>query len=543
MTRTLREHQQDAYDAVRQDWTDGIVRTAVVHPTGLGKGDLIGKIAADEAAAGGRVLILAHREEILDQLGKRAQAYNPTIPVGRVQGARNETRRPITTAMIQTLARANRRARLAPPTLLIVDECHRVMSDSYLATLDWAGSFKDTRTLGLTATLVRGDRRGLGDVWQKVSHSLDIRWGVDNGWLTRPRGRVVVVDHMDLNKAKVSRGDYQDADLGEMVERDVDQIVKEWHEHAADRCTVAFVPTVASAHALAQEFLNTGVAAEVVTGATKTDERQAMYGRLHDGTTQVLVNVFVLVEGWDEPRVDCILMARPTRQPGVYVQAVGRGLRLHPGKQDCLVLDVVGTSRTQKLTTLVDLSLTVEYNRDALDDLPCETCGLAPCECVAEESGPAPERRRKLLGPATYEDLDLLLETSPFTWLSTYAGRPFLPAGDRIAVLWLDKSTDLYRWGHCAAKGLDTDGHWLGEGLTLDQARQAAEAWAQREDASLSSRKASWRRGAASEAQVAKARSLRIPEPELLGKAELSDAISIALASRMIDPRPRRNVA
>lgn len=540
MTRTLREHQQDAYDAVRKDWADGIVRTAVVHPTGLGKGDLIGKIAADEAAAGGRVLILAHREEILDQLGKRAQAYNPAIPVGRVQGSRNETRRPITTAMIQTLARANRRARLAPPTLLIVDECHRVMSDSYLATLDWAGSFKGTRTLGLTATLVRGDRRGLGDVWQKVSHSLDIRWGVDNGWLTRPHGRVVVVDHMDLNKAKVSRGDYQDADLGEMVERDVDQIVKEWHEHASDRCTVAFVPTVASAHALAQEFLNTGVTAEVVTGETKTDERQAMYARLHDGTTQILVNVHVLVEGWDEARVDCILMARPTRQPGVYVQAVGRGLRLYPGKESCLVLDVVGTSRTQKLTTLVDLSLTVEYNRDALDDLPCEDCGYSPCECAVGDGPGEPVGRRKLLGPATYEDLDLLLETSPFTWLSTYAGRPFLPAGDRIAVLWLDRKTDLYRWGHCAAKGLDTDGKWLGEGLTLDQARQQAEAWAQREDASLSSRKAGWRRGPASEAQVAKARSLRIPEPELLGKAELSDSISIALASRMIDPRPRR---
>lgn len=569
MTPTLRSHQQDAIDAVEKQFVNGVRRTAIVHPTGLGKGHLIAKLAVDEVQRGGRVLVLAHREEILSDIRERVALFDPNVAVGHIQGPQNQVRRPITTAMIQTLGRADgkRRGRLAPPTLVIVDECHRIMAKGYLETIEWAGCYKPdgARLVGLTATFVRGDRRGLADVFESVAHKVEMAWAITNGpngpcepgadgWLARPIGKVVVAKHLDLNAAKISRGDYQDSDLDEMVIQDVEQIAADWQKHAGECKTVAFFPGVDSAAAATEAFIRIGVTAELVTGKTPTAERKAIYARLHSGQTQVLVNVFVLVEGWDEPSVDCVLWARPTKLPGVYMQGIGRGLRRHPGKENCLVLDAVGASRRQKLVTLVDLVPSAPYDTSALDDLPCEVCGFWPSHaaakrqgdpdgqtCICREETERKPRARRLEGPAQYEDLDLLLSSSPFTWSQTYAGTPFLPAGERrMAVLWLDKATDLYIVGHCARRGLVLDGQRLGEGLTLDAARRVAEEWALAHSAGqldTSSRKAGWRKGAPSQLQLNKARDLGVPDPESMDKATLSDAINVAQASSMIDRR------
>jgi superfamily II DNA or RNA helicase len=559
VTRRLRPYQREAVDAVYGQWADGIDRTAVVLPTGTGKTDVISAIAVREARAGKRVLALAHRDELLEQITERIRMHNPSIPIGRVQARINQTRRPITVASTPTLYTDKRRGRLAPPDVVLYDECHHAPSPKSMEVLHWARVFGEGAKLcGFTATPVRGDKRGMGDVLQDVAFKRDIAWAVDSGFLVRPRGRVVVADHMDLNKAKVRAGDYTDSELGDMVEQDTDQIVRAWLEHASERLTVAFTPNVASAHALAAEFLGHGIAAEVVVGTTPREQRQLIYKRLAVGETRVLVSVMVTTEGWDCPPVSCVLQCRPTRLPGLYTQMVGRVLRPSPetGKTDALVLDVVGASRGQKLVTLVDLSVTTDYDASAIDDLPCERCGAWPsraaarrqgefdapvCEC--NEAGEREANRRRLVGPAQYEDLDLLLSSSPFTWLQTRAGTPFLPAGgDRMAVLWLDKTTDLYIVGHCAMKGLSVDGKRLGEDLTLDEARRVAEEWATmhglRAGLNTHSRKAGWRKGEhVSENMLRWARELRITGAETMSKGELADAISVGRASRMIDPR------
>lgn len=551
MTRELRDYQHEAVEAVRAEWADGTTRTAIVLPTGCGKTDVIAKVATDEARAGGRVLALAHRGELLDQIAERCGMHAPEIAVGRVQAAQNQTRRPITVAMAPTLASAKRRALMPPPTLVIVDECHHAASPSQTAILSWAGSFSHVRTMGVTATLVRGDKRGLGDVWESVAFSRSIGWAIGAGWLVPPRGRVVVTDHLDLNAAKVSRGDYQDGELGAMVAQDTDQIVKAWHEHAADRITVAFTPNVASAEALRDEFSTAGVAAGLVVGNTPAAERRAIYAELAAGRIRVLVSVMVTTEGWDCPPVSCVLMARPTKLPGLYQQIVGRGLRPADGKSDCLVLDVVGASRSQRLVTLIDLHPSAEYDATELDTLPCEDCGGAPrgcplteaapfqCTCAADETAERdPDGGRvRLLGPARYEDVDLFVE-SACTWLFTRAGVRFLPAGDRLAVLWPDSNdpadSPTFSAGHCPARG--SGGEWLGEHLELDEARRLAEAWALEYAPTVAARGASWRRGGApSDKQLTMARRVGIAEPERYNKARLSDEISIALASRRLD--------
>lgn len=562
MTRTLRPYQAEAVEAVYQQWGDGVDRTAVVLPTGTGKTDCIAAIAVREVAAGRRVLAVAHRDELLDQITERIRMHDPDVPIGRVQGRSNQRNRKITVASTPTLWGEKRRGQMTPPDVVLYDEVHHAPSPKSVEMLRWAGVYgrpersSVAKLCGFTATPIRGDKRGMGDVLQDVAFKRDIGWAVEQGFLVRPRGKVVVADHMDLNRAKVRAGDYTDSELGDMVEQDVDQIVCAWLEHARERLTVAFTPNVASAHALTEAFRAAGIAAETVIGTTPTTERKLIYKRLAIGEVRVLVSVMVTTEGWDCPPVSCVLQCRPTRLPGLYTQMVGRVLRPSPetGKTDALVLDVVGASRGQKLVTLVDLSVSSEYDASAIDDLPCETCGAWPskaaavrqgepdapvCECRPD--GPSQSLRRRLEGPAQYEDLDLLLTTSPFTWSQTYAGTPFLPAGERrMAVLWLDKATDLYIVGHCARRGLVLDGKRLGEGLTLDAARRVAEEWALSHSAGqldTSSRKAGWRRGSPSQLQLNKARDLGVPNPESMDKATLSDAINVAQASSMIDRR------
>lgn len=549
--RKLRPYQVDAVEAIRGAWHGGINRPAIVLPTGTGKTDVISQIATDAARDGKRILALAHRSELLDQITARCKMHAPEVGVGRVQAGRNEGRRPITVAMAQTLASDKRRGRLQPPELIIVDECHHAASPSYMDILSWGGSFDATPTMGVTATMTRGDKRGLGDVWQKVVYHKDIKWAVDQGWLVQPKGRAVVVSHMNLNQAKVSRGDYQDSELGEMVEQDVDQIVKAWLTHASDRITVAFTPNVSSAEALAAEFRAAGVETGEVYGHTPHTERKGIYEGLEAGEIQVLVSVMVTTEGWDCPPVSCILMARPTRLPGLYQQIVGRGLRPADNKRDCLVLDVVGASRFQRLVTLIDLDPTAEYDTEELDTLPCEDCGgaprgqrlteEAPYQCTCETVGDNEPLRIRLQGPAEYDDVEMFA-VSTLNWLFTHGGVRFLPCGDRLAIIYPDGEDFLA--GHCTVRGYDEgvyvgrDGHWHPDGpMSLGKARELAESWALAYDPGLAMKKSSWRRAGAlpSVKQIQYARNLGVRDPETMNKARLSDEISICLASGVLD--------
>lgn len=562
--RVLRKYQGEARDAVRADLGRGITRPAVVLPTGTGKTDVLASLVTPHAVehGPGSVLALAHRGELLDQMTARFLQHDASVPVGRWQASRRDARRPVTAGSVQSLQnemsweayeRANGR-----PSLIIVDECHHAVSPSYMRLLSWAGAFDHVPTVGFTATMVRGDRIGLGDVWQSVAFQRDIEWAIRQGFLVEPRGKVVVIDSIHLDEVKVDRakGDYAEGELGSMVEQGVDQIVDSWIKHAGDRLTAAFLPTVESAYALAAEFVGRGIAAEVVVGETKRPKRDAIYRRLAAGETRVLCGVMVTTEGWDCPPVSCILQARPTRLPGLYQQIVGRGLRTSPGKSDCLVLDVVGASRYQKLVSLVDLHPTAEIDTAELDALPCELCRCAPCECpeivedeVEDAAGIELPGKPKLIGPAEYEDIELFAR-SGLTWLFTRGGTRFLPAGDRIAIIWQSPKTGAIRTGHCLSKAQRVggrwtrDGHWFPDafggvdGWDLDTARMAAEAWATLYAPTIASKSASWRKNKSappSAAQLRTAAQLGIVDAHTYTRARLSDEISIVFASRALD--------
>ncbi|MGH3521994.1 MAG: DEAD/DEAH box helicase [Mycobacterium sp.] len=361
--RVLRDYQTAAIAAVRNEWLIGNNRTAIVHATGLGKTDIIAKLATDEALAGGRVLLLAHRSEPLDQMTARCAMHAPSVSVGRVQGQRNETGCAITVASVATISHAKRVTQLTQPTMVVIDECHHAMAASYQKIMAQAGCFEPngTRTLGVTATLVRGDGQGFGRLFQSVADDRGIEWAVSRGWLVRPFGRAVALNGLRLDQVTKRHGDYAEGELGAMITEDARAIVTAWLREAGNRITVAFTPTKASAATVLAAFIEAGVPAELVVGTTPAAARTAIYGRLASGATRVLVSVMVTTEAWDCPPVACVLIARPTQQLGLYEQMVGRGLRLSDGKTDCLVLDTVGKLRDPRLVTLIDMMPSALY--------------------------------------------------------------------------------------------------------------------------------------------------------------------------------------
>jgi superfamily II DNA/RNA helicase len=180
-----------------------------------------------------------------------------------------------------------------------------------------------------------------------------IEWMVDQGYLCPPRGKRISID-IDLSKVKKSHGDFQADALADALEDAdaLDDILATYVEHGEERKTLIFCPTVAMAHHTAAVFRDSGLAAEAVDGTTPQDERHGILQRLHTGETQIVANVGVLTEGFDEPSIGCIIIAAPTKSRVKYTQIVGRGLRLYPGKEDCLILDVVGASEDNSIQSL-----------------------------------------------------------------------------------------------------------------------------------------------------------------------------------------------
>lgn len=572
--RDLRPYQRDAVRAVREAWLSGQLRPAIVMATGLGKSTIIGRLAADFHAHHGRVLLgqpqrgrrvlfLAHRFELLEQLKAAILAILPGLKVGIVQAERNEVDADIVIGSIQTLAKENRRDQIKDVGLVIVDECHHAVSRTYMETLAHFGVFSDTIAVGVTATMDRLDQKKLADVWESVPYTKGIRDGIADGFLVNPIGKAVVIESLDLSDVKKSKGDYQESQLGEAVQNAAVDIARAIRVHTADRSRrVVFVPTVQAAYDLADELEEEGLNAQVVVGATPHADRKVIYDNLAAGRIDAMVSVMVPTEGWDCPPVDVVVMARPTLSASLYQQCVGRGLRPSPetGKTDCMVLDICEANRIHTLQTLNKLVPDAKYTRAVKDG--DELTAAVEEALEAADFQEMAEPRTQLEGVLV--DRDLFGESSSL-WLRTHKGRRFLPAEDWFVFLWPaddDRQDDVdteddtrYAIGIMSMKGAVVGGWRATDGLDyehddfeggraviadfeLDEAKDLAERLAEKLGGSMSSKGASWRQGnrSPSEAQVKFAKRLAIRNPEAMTKARLSDEITQALASMRLDP-------
>lgn len=538
----LRPYQREAIDAVFHAWAGGMQRPAIVLPTGAGKtvvfASLIKEFRGQQAQPlrarsferGSRVIVLAHRDELVDQAIAKIRAIAPDLNVGKVKAEDNDVDADVMVCSVQTMAYQARREAVSltsqrlfgPVGLIITDECHHAAAASYKKIY---AAFPDALQLGVTATMARGDGVGLGSVWEDVVYKRSILWMISKGYLADVRTKRVDLKELDMGAVKSSRGDWAAGDLGRaLMESEADTaIARAYREHADDRQGIVFTPTVETAWASAQALNRAYVKACVISGETDRADRHRTYERFRKGDIQVLVNCMVLTEGFDAPWAEVAVIARPTRSEGLYAQMAGRVLRTWPGKKEALILDLVGAS-ANKLRTLIDLEPgAVKELRD----------GESLAEAVVREAeeGSAKVPAGSIAFELKAREVDAF-GASDQAWGRTAKGVMFISCGGTYVFLWPSKEPGL--WDVCTAqrgqKWIRTDYVGLDVGSAMAWGEAVSEDYA----AFSTSKSARWRRSVPSPAQLDLAKGLGV-RSEGLSRGELSAAIDVRVASGVFD--------
>ena len=381
MSFRLRPYQEEAIAAVIAARRRGIRRQVVCLPTGAGKTVIFARLAA---LAKRPVLVLAHRAELLTQAADKIRrtltelgVADPGVVGLEVASQRAAASARVVVASIRSLGEARLFGILAARDfgLIVYDECHHATAEDNSRVLRSLGVFAEAwngTLLGFTATPQRADGVPLSDVFEEVVYSRSLVQMVDDGYLVPLRG-FRVNTAAALQSVTGESLDYEPEELEarvDIAERNA-LVARSILELARDRRTIAFCVTVEHARHLALALRRLGLRADLIHGALPPVDRAAVLDRFARGELQVLTNVGVLTEGFDDPGVSCVAMARPTRSQSVYVQCVGRGTRPAPGKKDCLILDFVDASDLPLVTLPVlwgmprDLDLQGEDTREA----------------------------------------------------------------------------------------------------------------------------------------------------------------------------------
>lgn len=445
-TLVLRDYQVEGVQETEAAWARGVQRPAVVFATGLGKtavtAEIISRwIARHRFTPQARVLFLAHREELLDQAAAEIRMLTPDLRVGIVQADRDNVTADVVIGSVLTLKNERRRHRIVHVGLVVVDECHHAVAQSYVDIMRHYGCYNEhgARAFGVTATMTRSDSKALGQVWQEVVCVKGIEFGVDNGWLLPPKGKWVYVPDLDLSKVKKSGGDYAKGALGAALEGSLAPrlIAEAYREHCADRQGILFAPTVHCAQVYGEELNTQGFKTVMVDGKTDKGERRAAFEAIRRGDAQILANCGVATEGTNLPMVSAIV-SKPTKSDGLHTQMIGRGLRTWPGQTDCIVLYPSG-KKPGTLRTQVELFGEERFDVDEagisteiFDDEQIRL--FDEDQVIVPEAKSAPELPEFVDGQLVTVEIDLF-RGSKSTWCRTYGGTWFLPAGDRLIVI------------------------------------------------------------------------------------------------------------
>ena len=391
----LRPYQQTAVERIHGEWDAGRQKTLLVLPTGTGKTITFAKVAEDQVRARERVLILAHRGELLDQAAdkmKKATGLNCSVEKAE-QSCLGSWER-VTVGSIQSFAQETRLAKFSPEHFgtIIVDEAHHVLSDTYQRVLTHFGGAK---VLGVTATPDRGDMRNLGSYFQSLAYEYKLPQAIRDGYLSKIKARTVPLK-IDLSKVKVQNGDFSAGDLGSALDPYLEQIATEMEQFCQDRKTVVFLPLVATSQKF-RDILNAhGFKAAEVNG--NSSDRSEILEDFAAGKYNVLCNSMLLTEGWDCPDVDCIIVLRPTKVRSLYCQMVGRGTRLHPGKDHLLLLDFLWMTEKHELCHPASLICESEEVAQKMTENLEDDAGLAVDLEEAEEKAGSHEEEEGQAG-------------------------------------------------------------------------------------------------------------------------------------------------
>jgi superfamily II DNA or RNA helicase len=498
----------------------------LVLPTGAGKTIVFCQVIGElNKQYGLNSLIIAHRDELLDQAADKYRMVKPDAIIGKVGSGLHEYGGEVTVASIATISRPEHIKRLKQIGygLIIVDEAHHSEADSYQKVLE---ALPEAFVLGVTATPDRLDKKTLFN-GKPALYSASIIDMVRDGYLCDVKA-VAIRTETNLDDLHTEMGDYKIGELEAAVdtpERNK-RVVDAYLEKADERRALCFGVTVQHAENLTRAFSLQGVPVGMVEGNTPLDERKRLYRALRSGEIKVLCNVLVLTEGFDEPKVDCIIMARPTQSRALYVQCIGRGLRLAPAKENCLILDLTDNCLKHRLEPQ---NLKKALGKEVKDD---ETI----IEALAREEEEEKERAHRTvvrkLPETRKQDMQIdLLEK--LLWQERMDGMFVLEVGPlkhRIALVPCKNEWDTAYYDVWARLYPGFEGQkWLAS-MPLDWAQQYAEKRARmlladEKNIKLLDRNAAWRGAPASEKQLELLAKFRVVHQLGITKGEAADLL------------------
>lgn len=342
----LRPYQQEAREAIFEQWDSGVLKTLLVLPTGCGKTIVFAKVTEDCVRRGDRVLILAHRGELLEQAAdKIRQSTGLGCAVEKAEETCMGSWFRVVVGSVQSMMREKRLGQFPEDYFqtIIIDEAHHCISDSYQKVLN---HFNGAKILGVTATPDRGDMRNLGSYFESLSYEYTLPKAIREGYLS-PIKALTIPLKIDMTGVGVQAGDFKASDISTALDPYLQGIAQEMEKYCKDKKTVVFLPLVKTSQKF-RDLLNAhGFRAAEVNGDSQ--DRSEVLEAFDRGEYNVLCNSMLLTEGWDCPSVDCVVVLRPTKVRSLYCQMVGRGTRLSPGKDHLLLLDFLWHTERHEL--------------------------------------------------------------------------------------------------------------------------------------------------------------------------------------------------
>lgn len=361
----LRPYQAEAKNAILAAWDEGYRKTLLVLPTGCGKTVVFSSVTENQVDKGHRVLIIAHRGELLQQAADKLKESSGLDSVlEKAESSALGSFMPVTVGSVQSLSQPKRLEKFPEDYYqdIIVDEAHHCLSDSYKRVLE---HFPKANILGVTATPDRGDMKNLGEFFDNKAYEYSMTEAIRDGYLAPIKAQMIPLE-LNIADVGISSGDFAAGEIGCALEPYLMQIANEMKTYCKGRKTVVFLPLIATSQKFCQMLNDAGLRAAEVNGDSA--DRSEVLTDFENGKYDVLCNSMLLTEGWDCPSVDCIVILRPTKIRSLYQQMVGRGMRLYPGKENLLLLDFLWMTERHDLCKPSALISRDEKIAKAIDD-------------------------------------------------------------------------------------------------------------------------------------------------------------------------------
>jgi len=531
----LRPYQQEALDSIVSFSDRGINKQLVVLPTGAGKTVIFSHLPLFKQNSY-PMLVLAHRAELLHQAKEKISWSNPDISIEIEQAENYASHTDVVIASVPTLGRENSdRIKRFPRGYfksIIIDEAHHAAAPTYRRILDY---FENTFILGVTATPQRSDNTRLTDVFDEIVYYKTIQDLIQDGYLSPLVGYRIKTD-TDISGVETNDGDYNQSQLEDVIDNPQRNatIVAAYNDLVPNAKALVFAAGVRHAQNLALSFGQAQITNEVILGVSSTDDRRDILARFASGETRVLINVGVLTEGFDEPSVEAILLARPTRSTLLYTQIVGRGTRLYEGKPHCTILDFADTTKGRKpigLPSLLGLPPEFDLQGQSLTDVANK---------YKELEDYCPGEAVRVLAPddieLAYKRINLFMPPPPNEFVQQYSRFVWAEVAENDYHLGIDNNNSLRiyidtlgRWTvehrHRTSEGLKTT--FLGYPEDMRDAFVRSDKWImKRFDTKLIDSDAAWRSDGPTDAQKKLLKRIGVPVTSDMTKGTASQIIS-----------------